>query len=202
MDRRKFLLAGSSLTLLAACADESAAPQVTQQQPPATRHLVALPKDAEPLQDELAKFPSCTYCGMDRTKWHHSRHLVHYDDNAVDPTCSLHCAAVSLSLHLDRGPKAIYAADFGSAKAIKPMISAEVAHYLIGSSLPGTMTARSKMAFAVMDDAVVAMTRNGGNLGTFDAALEAAYVDMARDTKAIRQRRAERRARMAAEQKK
>ena len=64
--------------------------------------------DSNPLEDELKKHPECPYCGMNRTKWHHSRHLVHYDDNLVDGTCSIHCLAISLSLNLDRGIKAIY----------------------------------------------------------------------------------------------
>ena len=71
--------------------------------------------DADPLKDELTKYPKCPYCGMDRTQFNHSRHLVQYQDDLVDGTCSLHCAALSLAINLDRGPKAIYAADFGSA---------------------------------------------------------------------------------------
>ena len=78
--------------------------------------------DPEPLTEEMAKYPKCPYCGMDRTQWHHSRHLVQYDDDLVDGTCSIHCLAVSLSLNLDRGPKAIYAADFGSTKPVKPLV--------------------------------------------------------------------------------
>ena len=78
--------------------------------------------DADPLKDELTKYPKCPYCGMDRTECQHSRHLVQYDDDLVDGTCSIHCLAMSLSLNLDRGPKAIYAADFGSKDAIKPLV--------------------------------------------------------------------------------
>ncbi len=105
------------------------------------------PPDANPLQDEMAKYPKCPYCGMDRIEWQHSRHLVQFDDDLVDGTCSIHCLAISLSLNLDRGPKAIYAADFGSADKVKPLIPVEKAVYLIGSDLKGTMTTTSKMAF-------------------------------------------------------
>jgi copper chaperone NosL len=152
--------------------------------------------DPEPLRDELEKYPRCPYCGMDRKQWHHSRHLVHYDDGRVDPTCSLHCAAISLSLNIDLGPKAIYAADFGSAETPRPMVDVDGARYLIGSALPGTMTARSKMAFATKAEAEAAQQAQGGEIGGFDEALTAAYLDMARDTRMIRGRRAERRARM------
>ncbi len=94
------------------------------------------------------KYTKCPYCGMDRNQWQHSRHLVQYDDDLVDGTCSIHCLAVSLSLNLDRGPKAIYGADFGSAEAVKPLIEVDKASYLIGSDLKGTMSMQSKMAFA------------------------------------------------------
>lgn len=152
--------------------------------------------DADPLQNELEKYPKCPYCGMDRTQWHHSRHLVHYDDGVADGTCSIHCLAVSLALNLDRGPKAIYAADFGAPGEPKPMVNVDKATYLVGSKLKGTMTANSKMAFASADAARAARANNGGELGNFDAALEAAYLGMAKDTAMIRKRRAEKRRKM------
>lgn len=156
--------------------------------------------DANPLENELSKYPKCPYCGMDRTQWHHSRHLVHYEDDLVDGTCSLHCAALSLSINLDRGPKAIYAADFGSSDKIKPLINVDKATYLIGSKLPGTMSKTSKMAFASADAAKAAQKENGGELGDFNAALRQAYLNMAEDTVMIRARRAERRKKMMMDQ--
>lgn len=149
--------------------------------------------DATPLENELAKYPKCPYCGMDRTQWHHSRHLIHYDDDLVDATCSLRCAAVSLSLNIDRGPRAIYAADFSSAGETKPLVEVDKATYLIGSELPGTMSRTSKMAFASREAAQAARREHGGKLGDFDQALRQAYQDQAEDTLMIRQRRAERR---------
>ncbi|MCG8427240.1 MAG: nitrous oxide reductase accessory protein NosL [Chromatiales bacterium] len=148
--------------------------------------------DANPLEDELAKYPRCPYCGMSRKKWNHSRHLVHYDDGLADGTCSIHCAAISLSLNLDRGPKAIYAADFGSDAEIKPLVEVDKAQYLIGAKLKGTMTANSKMAFASVEAAKAAQAAKGGELADFDTALTAAYNDMAKDTMMIRKRRKER----------
>ena len=147
--------------------------------------------DGNPLENELEKYPACPYCGMNRTMWNHSRHLVHYDDGLVDGTCSIHCLAISLSLNLDRGPKAIYAADFGAAAKVKPMVEVSDATYLIGSSLKGTMTANSKMAFASAEAAKVAQAEHGGELGSFDDGLKAVYLNMAQDTMMIRKRRAE-----------
>lgn len=161
--------------------------------------LQFIPKTApesNPLDNELANHPKCPYCGMDRTKWHHSRHLVQYDDGLVDGTCSIHCLAISLSLNIDRGPKAIYAADFGSDAKIKPLVNVDEAHYLIGSGLRGTMTKKSKMAFSSQDAAKSEQKKSGGELGGFDNALEAAYLSMASDTMMTRKRRLERRMRM------
>ena len=152
--------------------------------------------DPNPLQNELEKHPKCPYCGMSRHKFNHSRHLIVYDDQLVDGVCSIHCAAVSLSLNIDRGPKAIYAADFGSGAEIKPLVDVDQGvQYLVGSRLKGTMSRRSKMAFADADKATAAQLDKGGEAVGFEEALTAAYLDMAKDTRMIRQRRAERRAR-------
>lgn len=183
MNRRQFLVSGTAIGLLAGCAQPQAQPQTAAE----------VVKDPQPLTDELGKYASCKYCGMDRRKWHHSRHLIHYDDDYVEGTCSIHCAAVSLALHLDRGPKAVYAADFGATADPRPLVDVDRAVYLIGSKLPGTMSARSKMAFADAAAARAAQAAQGGDLGTFDQALAAAYADMAADTAMIRKRRAERR---------
>jgi len=158
--------------------------------------------DSEPLKDELTKHKICPYCGMNRTKWNHSRHLVVYDDGLVDGTCSIHCLGISLSLNIDRGTKAIYAPDFASKEKIKPLIEVEKATYLIGAKLKGTMTAKSKMAFASADAAKSVQAKKGGKLGSFDDALKAAYLSMAEDTIMIRKRRAERRKRMMKKMKK
>ena len=152
--------------------------------------------DPDPLKDELKKYPKCPYCGMDRTMWNHSRHLVHYDDNLVDGTCSLHCLAISLSLNLDRGIKAIYAADFGSGSQIKPLIKVDEATYLAGSDLAGTMTKQSKMAFSSPEAAKAAGKSHGGELVDFDEALARAYLSMAKDTAMIRKKRAAKRKKM------
>ncbi len=147
--------------------------------------------DPHPQQNDIANYPKCPYCGMDRQQFHHSRHLVHYQDDLADATCSLHCAALSLALNLDRGPKAIYAADFGAATDPKPLVNVDEATYLIGSKLPGVMTKQSKVAFAAKAAAEAAKTEHGGELGDFAAALQAAYQSLASDTLMIRKKRSE-----------
>lgn len=152
--------------------------------------------DPNPLENELEKYPHCPYCGMNRKEFHHSRHLVHYSDDLADGTCSIHCAAISLSLNLDRVPKAIYAADFGAEGEVKSLVSVDKASYLIGSKLKGVMTANSKVAFADAAKAKTAQAEQGGEVGDFDRALTATYLDMAKDTMMIRKRREEARQKM------
>lgn len=149
-------------------------------------------KDPNPLEKELEKYKICPYCGMNRTKFSHSRHLIHFADDLVDGTCSIHCAAISLSLNLDRIPKAIYVGDNGFDAEVKPLVEVDKAHYVLDPTRMGTMSGTSKLAYA---DAANARAAAGtaGTVVTFDAALTAAYADMARDTIMIRKRRAEKR---------
>lgn len=146
--------------------------------------------DPEPFKNDVEKYPRCPYCGMKRKMWNHSRYLIHYSDDMVDPICSLHCAAIGLSLNLDRTPKGIYVADFGSTQKIKPLINVDEASFLVGSTLKGTMTAQSKMAFASKASAETVQKQKGGEIGDFDFALTKAYLSMAKDTMMIRKKRA------------
>ncbi|WP_374408686.1 nitrous oxide reductase accessory protein NosL [Hydrogenophaga sp.] len=162
-----------------------------------------LPKDTSPLVNELSKYPRCRYCGMERAKFSHTRHLLVYEDDSVEGTCSLHCSAISLSLNMDRGPKAIYAGDAGSKEAIKPLVLADKAHYVIDPSKPGTMTRASKFAYADKAAAEAAASgeaavKAGAKVVGFDQALTSAYLGMAEDTVMLRKRRGEMRRKMAA----
>ena len=164
--------------------------------------VAALPKDPDPLSNELAKYPRCRYCGMERAKFSHTRHLLVYDDDSVEGTCSLHCAAISLSLNMDRGPKALYAGDAGAPGAIKPLVPVDRAHYVVDPSKPGTMTKVSKFAYAsrTAADAAAgteAATKAGARVVDFNTALTGAYLGMAEDTVMLRKRRGEMRKRMA-----
>lgn len=195
MKRRQFLLTASAV--VPAVAFSAAAAKAAEGDNTPLQFIPKTPADPAPLDNELEKYPACPHCGMNRRQWHHSRHLIHYEDNLAVGTCSLHCAAVNLAVNLDRGPKAIYAADFGSAAEIKPLVEVTNVVYLVGSKLPGTMTKKSKMAFADKAKANAAMAEQGGGLMGFDEALQQAYLGMAEDTAMIRKRRAERRAKAA-----
>jgi nitrous oxide reductase accessory protein NosL len=132
---------------------------------------------------------------MDRRQFHHSRMLVHYSDDLPDATCSLHCAAISLAINIDRGPKAIYVADTAATADVKPLVEVGTASFLVGSSLKGVMTKRSKVAYGSEATAKASQAANGGEVMAFDQALLSAYSDMAQDVAMIRKNREERRKR-------
>jgi copper chaperone NosL len=136
-------------------------------------------------QDDIKQSQNCKYCGMDRQKFDFSRMLIEYDDGTSTGVCSLHCAAVELATNIDKTPKAIKVADFGT----KNLIDAEKAFWVLGGSKPGVMTKRGKWAFEKKDDAEAFIKTNGGTLTSFDDVIKAAYTDMYEDTKMIRDKR-------------
>ena len=196
MKRRDLLpatMAGIGLSLLAAPAYAqhmgSMAPMTPGACPGDGTPMQFIPKkpaDPTPAQNDIAKYPACPYCGMNRGQFHHARMLVHYSDDLPDGTCSLHCAAISLSLNGARGPKAIYVADFATPGDPKALIEVAQATFLVGSALPGVMTKHSKVAYGSKAAAKAAQAAQGGKVMDFDKALLAAYTDIAQDVVMIR----------------
>ncbi|PKN19171.1 MAG: NosL family protein [Deltaproteobacteria bacterium HGW-Deltaproteobacteria-6] len=137
------------------------------------------------MENDVKEMPACIHCGMNRDMFAHSRMLIEYGDGSKVGVCSLHCAAVDLALNLDKAPSAIRVGDYGK----KELIDAEKAFWVIGGGKPGVMTKNAKWAFADQADAEKFMKVSGGRFGTFDDALQAAYVDLGNDTKMIREKR-------------
>jgi nitrous oxide reductase accessory protein NosL len=136
-------------------------------------------------QEDIQKHKNCPYCGMSREQFAHTRILVTYDDGTEVGLCSLHCAAVELSLKLDKTPRSVQVGDYNTKK----LIDVEQASWVIGGSKPGVMSRNGKWAFATKEDAAAFMGGNGGTVASFDQAMKAAYEDMYADTKMIRDRR-------------
>jgi copper chaperone NosL len=136
-------------------------------------------------QTDIEQHHSCSQCGMEREKFAQSRILIEYDDGTSLGACSLHCAAVDLANDIDKTPKYIGVGDYYS----KRLIDAEKAFWIVGGGKPGVMTANPKWAFENKQAAERFVKENGGALATFDEAMSAAYNDMYRDTKQIRERR-------------
>ncbi len=199
MKRRDFILTTSAGALLAAGTASAQTMMKTPWDWTDENGLARfLKQDPDPLENEFEKYPRCPYCGMMRKQWSHSRHLIHYDDDTVDGTCSIHCAAISLSLNMDRGPRVIYAGDAGAEGEVKPLADSAAMSYVINPAQMGTMTRQSKWAYSDPAAARAAAAEGeGAMIVGFDDALRAAFASMAEDTIAIRKRRAERRARAA-----
>ncbi|HCQ65043.1 MAG TPA: twin-arginine translocation pathway signal protein [Rhodobacteraceae bacterium] len=201
MNRRDFILTTSTGAIFAAggARAEMAKMQMPWEWTGENGLARFLQVDTAPLENEFEKYPRCPYCGMMRKAWSHSRHLIVYDDDSVDATCSIHCAGISLSLNMDRGPKTIYAGDAGAEAEIKPLVDTAEMTYVINSAQMGTMSKVSKWAYADAAKAEAAAAEaEGAKLVGFDDALREAFAGMAEDTIAIRMRRAEKRAKAAA----
>jgi copper chaperone NosL len=123
---------------------------------------------------------------MDRKTYAHSRILLQYDDASTLGTCSIHCAAMELTLNRLKIVTEFSAADYNT----KRLINAKKAHWVIGGSRAGVMTGRAKWAFEKRSEAEAFTRKYGGQISVFDDAVKATFQDMYEDVKLIRQRRA------------
>ena len=131
--------------------------------------------------------PSCPLCGMDRHEYAHSRMLLQYDDGSSTGTCGIHCAAMELAVNRHKTLKGFYAADYTDKK----LNDARSAFWVIGGSKAGVMTSRAKWAFEKRSDAESFTKQYGGQISTFDDAMNATFRDMYDDIKLIQQKRAQ-----------
>jgi len=121
---------------------------------------------------------SCKHCGMDRTKFAHSRMVVTYSDGSSAGTCSINCIAIDLK-ESKKEVKSFQVGDYNTKK----LIDAKAAAWVIGGSKKGVMTPVAKWAFAEKKDADAFIKKNGGTLATFDDALKAAEKELAERNK-------------------
>jgi copper chaperone NosL len=135
-------------------------------------------------QEDISKHPNCTYCGMDRAKFAHSRVLIEYDDGSTFGACSLHCAAIDLAVNIHKAPESILVGDYSSKK----LINAESAIWVIGGNQAGVMTQRAKWAFEHLADANTFIKKHGGDLAYFEQAIKTSYEDMYHDTRRIHEK--------------
>jgi len=122
----------------------------------------------------------CPLCSMNLKMFWKTNHRLTFADGTKAQTCSIHCAAIFFQKR---------AAEIDKWEAVdydtKKFINAKKAHFLIGSDLPGTMTAVSKLAFKSKRTAKKYQKEHGGTIGTFDDALDKALADMGEDKKMI-----------------
>jgi len=136
--------------------------------------------------DDIKQIPSCQYCGMDRQQFSKTRMLVEYEKGSKIGVCSIHDAAVDLAGSIGKTIKAIWVSDYGTDK----LIDAEKAVWVIGADLPGVMSKKSRLAFAAKADAEAFRKEHGGDMATWDEAIDDSYDEMWSDIKMIREKRA------------
>ena len=112
----------------------------------------------------------CKQCGMDRTKFGHSRMVVTYADGSSTGTCSINCVVTDAFVQKGKKVKSYQVADYNSRK----LTDAAKASWVIGGKKRGVMTPVPKWAFADRKDADAFIKENGGKLTIFDEVLKAA----------------------------
>lgn len=129
----------------------------------------------------------CPLCGMNLKMYHQTSNRLTYSDGKKDQTCSIFCAAQFYEkrpTEIDRWEVVDY--------ETKGWVDARKAHWLIGSDIPGVMTAIGKIAFLSREDVQRYQKKHGGTIGNFDDALNRTLSDMGSDRKMIMARVAER----------
>ena len=129
----------------------------------------------------------CPLCGMNLKMYHQTSNRLTFSDGSKVQTCSIFCAAQ----FYEKRPTEIERWEVVGYET-KGWIDARKAHWLIGSDIPGVMTAVSKLAFLTMEDAKKYQKKHGGTIGTFDDALNRTLSDMGSDRKMIMAKVAER----------
>ena len=131
------------------------------------------PSEATLLQTgESAK--SGVVCGMDLVKYYKTNHSATLDGTPRQ-YCSIHCLAEDLKIK-NLPLKDINVIDVNTLK----FIDVQSAFYVVGSKIKGTMSMNSKYAFSSQSAAEIFMKKNGGELKSFDEALEIALEDFKR----------------------
>lgn len=129
----------------------------------------------------------CPLCGMNLKMYHQTNNRLTFSDGTEVQTCSIFCAAQiyeKRATEIDRWEVVDY--------ETKIFIDAKKAHWLIGSDIPGVMTAISKLAFLSLGDVQKYQKKHGGTISTFDDILNRTLSDMGSDKKLIMARVAER----------
>ena len=129
----------------------------------------------------------CPLCGMNLKMYHQTSNRLTFSDGTKVETCSIFCAAQ----YYEKRPTEVDRWEVVDYET-KKWIDAKRARWLVGSDIPGVMTAISKVAFLSVEDVKKYEKKHGGTIGTFDDALNRTLSDMGSDRKMIMARVAER----------
>lgn len=126
----------------------------------------------------------CPNCGMMLNMWARTRHEFS-NSEGEHATCSIRCLA-DMSQNSGEKPNNIKTALYLHPES---MVAAESAFYVLGSSAKGTMTMKSKVAFASEKEAENFVAQYGGKVAPFQAALEVATKELSISRPAIEKKR-------------
>lgn len=115
----------------------------------------------------------CPNCGMMINMWARTRHSFHHPEGDFT-TCSIRCLAdktVSSGAEADNVQVSLYTDPDN-------MVQIEKVKYVIGSTAPGTMTMKSKIAFADSGSADQFASSYGGKVVDFQEAFAAAKMEL------------------------
>lgn len=162
-----------SLLFLSACSTQSVNKHQDYKvvkKPAVPKMFQTVPAEKATLVQEGKNKNYCVRCGMNLVKFYKTSHAASQNDKRYQ-YCSIHC----LAEHLDEGNelKNPTVVDVTSLKMI-PLLNA---HYVVGSSVRGTMSAVSKYAFENIEDAQAFQKKYGGKILDFHGALEVARED-------------------------
>ncbi|WP_353662081.1 nitrous oxide reductase accessory protein NosL [Hydrogenimonas sp. SS33] len=118
----------------------------------------------------------CAVCGMNLKMFYKTSHAVVLKDGSKRQYCSIRCLAADWP-NIEGRVKEILVVDAKTQK----LVDAKKAHYVVGSKVKGTMSMRSKIAFASLDDAKAFQKRYGGEIVDFPTAFKTARADLKRD---------------------
>lgn len=104
----------------------------------------------------------CPNCGMMLNMWARTRHSFANSEGKHE-TCSIRCIA-DMAMRTGEAPKDVQVAVYMNPEK---MVSSDDATYVVGSSAKGTMTMKSKIAFASKEDAQKFAAENGGKVMNF-----------------------------------
>jgi nitrous oxide reductase accessory protein NosL len=118
----------------------------------------------------------CPVCGMSLKMFYKTSHAVQLHNHEEKQYCSMRCLVVDMEKH-NIDMKDIEVVDVKSEK----FINASTAFYVVGSSVKGTMSRVSKLAFKKREDAQMFVKKHGGKVMTFQEALSLAKKSLSSD---------------------
>ncbi|WP_373004999.1 nitrous oxide reductase accessory protein NosL [Sulfurimonas sp.] len=126
----------------------------------------------------------CPSCGMNLPMFYKTNHAASNGDH-VEQYCSLHCLAET-NMKNNGSLKNIVVVDVKSLE----FIDARTASYVVGSSKKGTMTMKSKYAFAKKKDAEKFAEKFGGKVENFENTYKIASKSLKKEMKMIAEKQA------------